>query len=750
MKGDFTRLTFRPERHYSAVLAQQGRGSLDADANEQSGITRNRIEVEATDVIGACGAPAAAPGFSLTPSGGGLTIGAGRFYVDGILCVNEQDVDLAAQADLPGVDPPTEPGAYLAYLDVWDRHLTATERPEIREVALGGPDTATRVQTVWQVRLVGIRQDNPTCASALEEWKPLTVGSAARLTAQASRAEDPTTPCVIPPGAGYRRLENQLYRVEIHDAGDLDGKATFVWSRDNGSVVTRWLGKSGNDLTVTGVGRDDVLGFAGEQWVELIDDRRELTGAPGTLVQLEKAEGQVLRIKPATATGTVDLADFPLNPRIRRWDGTARVEAPAVELEDGVFVTLSGGPFATGDYWTIPARTATGDLEWPSNGGGPQPQPPAGIDHHRCRLALVRLGERGWELIEDCRKIFPPLTEVVGGGEEPGVHVLEVRAPDRQLGNDGPLSIEELAAGIDIVCDQNIDPRTLAGKPTCLVTLDLPFPTTDDDLEAWIADGPVGTIPLTLGADVVARRRIIQWRPAPATRSWLAERVPKVMERLDVEKLLIHLTLKGNFISVRNNPATNLDGEAFGFVLDAQLDVSLPSGDRRRGGDLEMWFWLTRRPSALDAVLLKPVLRSTVLDSPERREGFARVVSLAVDRERLREAVPDHYALDAGAELNPDAARELFSNVGLDAGPMIRVRADPDLVDAVSAIHQLLISESIFLELPTRPLGDDPVRDVREASAQGAIDFVLCGRATAQRLDSELSSLFRPGETLAL
>ena len=41
---------------------------------------------------------------------------------------------------------PKEPGIYLAYLDVWDRHITYLEDPDIQESALGGPDTTTRVQ----------------------------------------------------------------------------------------------------------------------------------------------------------------------------------------------------------------------------------------------------------------------------------------------------------------------------------------------------------------------------------------------------------------------------------------------------------------------------------------------------------------------------------------------------------------------------------------------------------------------------
>ncbi|MCX6048065.1 MAG: DUF6519 domain-containing protein, partial [Chloroflexi bacterium] len=39
MKGDFTRSTFKPAKHYSSVRMQQGRVQLDADWNEQIDLT---------------------------------------------------------------------------------------------------------------------------------------------------------------------------------------------------------------------------------------------------------------------------------------------------------------------------------------------------------------------------------------------------------------------------------------------------------------------------------------------------------------------------------------------------------------------------------------------------------------------------------------------------------------------------------------------------------------------------------------
>ena len=85
MKGDFSRQTFDPRKHYAGVLMQQGRVQIDADWNEQEAIQRRRTQLEAQDVIGRCGAPRDAAGFEIGLAGNELTIGAGRYYVDGLL-----------------------------------------------------------------------------------------------------------------------------------------------------------------------------------------------------------------------------------------------------------------------------------------------------------------------------------------------------------------------------------------------------------------------------------------------------------------------------------------------------------------------------------------------------------------------------------------------------------------------------------------------------------------------------------------
>jgi len=459
MKGDFTRVTFRPHNHYGGVLQQQGRVQLDADWNEQVAIGAYLDRTTTGDLVGGCGAPCDTAGFAIScdgaemPAGGcaaeDLRIEAGHYYVDGILVESEDPAPLGDQPDLPGVDLPQDDGRYLAYLDVWEEHLTALERPELREVALGGPDTATRSKTVWQVKLERLvaEGDWPACSDFGQDWTPARAGSTGRLAAQAATSGPITDPCIIPPGAGFRRLENQLYRVEIHDGShDADGNVrtpTFKVSRDNGSVVAEVTGIVGTIVTIAQPGRDSVLGFGAGDWVEISDERRTLRGEPGILVELADAEGTELTVAAWDGGPPTLSTDFPTT--VRRWDSAGApgvVRGVWLELEDGVQIQFEDDAtqtYRTGDYWVIPARSADiegvstnvgGDVEWPEDPATSLPafQLRHGIEHHYCPVALLERasGEDGaaWMLHSDCRRLFPALTELTqlvyvgGGGQE--------------------------------------------------------------------------------------------------------------------------------------------------------------------------------------------------------------------------------------------------------------------------------------------------------------------------------------------
>ncbi|OGB24088.1 MAG: hypothetical protein A3I66_11485 [Burkholderiales bacterium RIFCSPLOWO2_02_FULL_57_36] len=492
MKADITRDTFDPANHFSRVLDQQGRVTLDANGNEQTAILLHYLRALARDLIGPYGAPVDGGGFVLAPDDdGNLSIGAGNFYVDGILVENETPCLYSAQPDYPLASDdalqkehqqPTGKNFWV-YLDVWERHITWIEHEAIREKALGGPDTCTRAKVVWQVKALDMdavpaideatrnriaaletkrkslkrqlaRATDPAKIAALEAdikaveleiealgaagggalpavgcaapLDQLTGISAASLAARVDPGQKTESPCLTSPDAKYRGAENQLYRVEIHRGGAAD-EATFKWSRDNGSVATAWFGTEGNDLLV-----GNAHGFAAGNWIELSHDTLELHGQSGALVKLAKVENGILTVDPASVTSTDALAWSKLlvNPRLRRWsqvqtgdvvlaDGAVPVQEttagdPAwLDLEDGVQIRFAAdGKYRVGDYWLIPARVATGNIEWPPDANGkPALRPPHGVQHHYAPLGFLNWGDEGKLTINSCRCEFKPLRE---------------------------------------------------------------------------------------------------------------------------------------------------------------------------------------------------------------------------------------------------------------------------------------------------------------------------------------------------
>lgn len=449
MKGDFTRDSFDVAKHFSRVLNQQGRVTLDADFNEQTSILLRTIHLLAKDVIGPYAAPRDGGGFHITPvSEGGFTIGPGRYWVDGIPVENATEVGYLDQPSwpIPTDDPlsaeiaePAGQQLFWLYLDVWERLITSVEDPSIREKALGGPDTSARAKIVWQVRGLPVPDSaaggtygygyggrTSACAAPLAGLTPL---SEAWLAARINPGQVSDDPCVLPPTSRYRGAENQLYRVEIHDSGAA-GTATFKWSRDNGSRLAAWTGNGeAGELLVA-----DARGFSPGAWVELTDDVLDLQGLPGALVQLTKVEAGVLTFDPAALGSTpapVWTAQL-INPKARQWDQSqnARVDledglitveegtttAPIwIDLEDGVQITFApGGAYRTGDYWQIPARVATGDVEWPVRIGADgataaEFERPRGVEHHYAPLGFLRLGDNA--RFESCRCEFEPASD---------------------------------------------------------------------------------------------------------------------------------------------------------------------------------------------------------------------------------------------------------------------------------------------------------------------------------------------------
>jgi hypothetical protein len=347
----------------------------------------------------------------------------------------------------PSLPQPPDVTKGLVYLNVWEQAVTYVEDDSIREVALNGPDTAARTKLVWQVRILdGVAECQPPEVLA-DQLQPAARG---RLRAQAKPDPGPADPCTIAPDARYRGMENQLYRVEIH-TGNLSGKdgPTFKWSRENGAVlfpVESGLGT--NRLVLESLGRDDRFGLAVGDWVELEDDFCVLQNRVTPLLQVRAIDRGRRAVTLSAKTPSDIGVDAASHPRLRRWDQSfpegevhlkqgadSAVQIPAagdewLELEDGVqiqFIDAAAAPYRRGDYWLIPARVATGDVEWPRETipGNPATVAPIarlpdGVIHHYAPLAVIGISGSTVSASPGCRMQFAsPLkkeTRAVTGG----------------------------------------------------------------------------------------------------------------------------------------------------------------------------------------------------------------------------------------------------------------------------------------------------------------------------------------------
>ncbi|MFL6211755.1 MAG: DUF6519 domain-containing protein [Pyrinomonadaceae bacterium] len=397
----------------------------------------------------------------------------GRYYVNGLLCENEHLVTYARPRS-PWVTQPhlaadeLENGrSYLVYLVAWEQHLTSLEDERIREVALGahGPDTATRTRVVWQVRTWEFTVENvdlnddfsavtceriliePQWGQLVKKWQPLNRG---QLRAKADEPDDTdfANPCLTSPDARYRGAENQLYRVEIHQGATATDPATFKWSRENGYVLLPVRSVAGKEVTLEHLGRDTRTSVQIGDWVELVDDDYDLLGRPEALLQITdiKHEDMIVTLSGTPATTRTDKGGRSTprrNQLLRRWDqkagdpnlgglelrdGAAIIKERTsggddnwLALEDGVQIQFQGGGhYRPGDYWLIPARTETGDVEWPGAVGNPEAQPPHGITYYYAPLARITVSAGGdVNVEEDYRRQFDPLADCLNPWSPP-------------------------------------------------------------------------------------------------------------------------------------------------------------------------------------------------------------------------------------------------------------------------------------------------------------------------------------------
>ncbi|MDT8320732.1 MAG: DUF6519 domain-containing protein [Xanthomonadales bacterium] len=464
-RGDFTRDTFNPQQQYSRVFLQQGRVSIDADFNEQVSILHHYQRLFATAVIGPHAAPWGCPhDFDVQVDGDEYSLNAGSYFVNGLLCVNEEVLKERSLKQLVGDHcDDLDNGVYVIYLDAWESHVNWIEDLRIREQALGGTDTATRARIDWRLRALcidqgvferwqsqveenasaGVSQDDHALFLQLirDKVKPGTGTMKAQTGTGESKAPDL---CRSDDSTGYRGRENQLYRVEICRPGTAD-EATFKWSRDNSSVVFPIRQLSGATVTLHELCRGHCGDLEVNNWVEIaggdqgghcgscrlyqvaeVDvDKARVTlseepelpddrSAEGTsLVRWDHSGGDEMGIPVSLATDQPHELEDGIQIQFGEAGGTAAGEGTDAAAGDGVFVDENGNVvssvttrFQSGDYWLIPARSASNSIEWPVANGKPGWLPPHGVVHHYAPLRILMRDDAEWTEQTDLRRVI--------------------------------------------------------------------------------------------------------------------------------------------------------------------------------------------------------------------------------------------------------------------------------------------------------------------------------------------------------
>jgi len=306
-----------------------------------------------------------------------------------------------------------------------------------------------------------------------------------------------------------------------------------------------------------------------------------------------------------------------------------------IQLENGIQVTFgplpsSPGPsapapiFHSGDYWTIPARAATGQIEWPPGGSdGNSAQLPTSVVVHRAPLACIHatiikeiFGGTVNETInyyrDDCRQVFSPLTALAPPTILPAIHVDNV-----SWVNDEVMPLDQLVAnGIQITLDKapvsritpaNFivavetanalpnganpiatilgesgegapAPTTILRTPTIVDTQITPSPTASGAILNWQL--PFNEAP-ALQQLTVVMLDLMAFQGAPAQR-WALVRVRLVGQMIYAAGAAGQVYLDGRALG---QPGEHPDGSA-------RIDLKLPSGAGAVASDFEGWFYL--------------------------------------------------------------------------------------------------------------------------------------------------------------
>lgn len=461
--NDISRSATDFRKHYKEVRAQQGRVFVDDDHNENERLHGEDERRSRVDIIGAAGSPDngfLVSGLQVTSGNIDFEINPGTFYLGGLHLEMDHVEKFQAQSDFlqSSRAPVAAPGQFgtrfdLIYLEAWLQPVSAVEDNELFEVALGGPDTSTRMRLMRRVHVApGVAGNN--CSKAWQSFiavkKAGNLGTIneenelvpdTKLRVEFVQGTNPTDLCSPPVGGGYLGAENQAIRVQLVDA------TNFTWGFDNAAPLYRVkVGAGGTVINMMNEPKDQAHWPLTDQTVELLPwsavltNNEKLAARNGFLAKVGHSYdpdtkeftlatpvpanfGASWRNRPdKTQLGKDDF--FYMRVWNRGLDTTSPASIPfgttAVNLgQTGLKITISGNDRQPGDHWIIAARPESPNRVVPwllEDGRAPHGYrrfyAPLGVIEWTGAIPGTGIGVTG--KVHDCRETFRPLTRLRG------------------------------------------------------------------------------------------------------------------------------------------------------------------------------------------------------------------------------------------------------------------------------------------------------------------------------------------------
>ena len=460
MGSDRARVTYDPKQQYRSVVMQQGRVTLEADWNEAAQITNEEIRKEALDFVGPCGTPddgyrvvvlsvPTNPPFDFFIRSGTMYVGGMRVHLyDPVQYSNQPDwrdygpedpdwVDLSSFTASPAIFPTNE----FVYLYLREQEISAVEVPDLKDVALGGPDTAQRTRLLQ--RFVRVSSQGKDCVSGLTaaqaKWQTeglffdpdtMRLCSWSRLQVGFSNQTQTPDPCQPLAQGGYLDPDNQLIRVQISGVDHATGNPKFLWGFDDASFLYRINIDSNNPQNLVfqqvpvDANHQPVTGQAVEVLRTAADlpnggDVAATSGFVFTLEQNYDPDSQSITIPTGLSLPTdyTFPAQSPPNQLFLRVWQQEVVFTPGQTValgNTGLTVTpqtLNNQPFHLGDCWMFAVRPATPQTVYPERYQN-EPQRPDGPRLWACPLGVISWFEEEGTLSSDCRNHMCNLVEL--------------------------------------------------------------------------------------------------------------------------------------------------------------------------------------------------------------------------------------------------------------------------------------------------------------------------------------------------